>query len=404
MPNASRTRVPKRATAPLLVLFGCCLGVTAGAMAQAAPIPTPPPAPVEVRPADTAASPTGAPNADAETTAAEAEFLRWKAQQAEKANAREAAEVERLQPLIAQTAQAGSADDIQLLVEQIQNSRTLSPEAQRHLTSPLYDRLVVLRSAASSTAVANGDLLTARMQLSDARAAFDRVVGASQGKSALTQAQAYYIEALCKGALAHAEQDMEVATSELALAHSTLSQLAETEGPAAQAAKNKVHETEQKLASMRVTLTIQQAQQAERERNLRLALYLYKDAERRGGSTDEAIDRIESEKRSPALEASASFVVPGLGQLVSGRPLPAALFFVGTVGLATTGALLTASASDKYDRYLDSPDGATADRRYAGVQGRWIGAEIAFTSALILHLWNIYDAYSDAQQFNRDHF
>ena len=336
---------------------------------------------------------------------AQAEFERWKAEQAEVEQARAQAEFERFSPLVAEQTQSVDPSTLSALVEQIRNSRVLNPETRSQLLAPLLEQQVVLLSAEAGTALAEQRIEDARKIILKASTAVSEIPGQAPSAAVLVQTQGRYIEAACELAEKAGERgDWPVADQLLDHARGMHHQLAISDGPVAKAAQQRLAEAERKRLSQTVMQTIARAERAEQAGNMRLSLFLYEDARRNGGDTSEALERVLAQRRSPWVEGGMSLLVPGLGQVVHGRPVPALLFFVGTVGLAATGMLLNQAAETRYDAYQRATTVESEEARYNAVMWRAASAYAVLGSAVFLHLWNVYDAYADAKQFNRDHF
>lgn len=395
---------------PLVLIFTVTVGAALFAFdntanAQALPGPIAPPGAAAAKAGSSPPTVTPDSQVEAATQAANAEFKRWKQEQAQLAEERLRLEKARLNPLVAAALGRSDIAVINRLIEQIRAASALNGTTKSGYLAQLQSRRVVLLSAGASNALSAQAMASARTQITEARNALDEAGPNPSSAAPLTQVQARYIAARSQRAVQAAEAGrLDEGDAELGMAKGMLSIIAMAEGPATHAAKEQIAIAEAALNRRHVGALIDRATAAEQNRNLRLALYLYGQAQRQGGATAEAINRIDGLRRTPLLEASASFLVPGLGQLTSGRPGTAVLFFASTIGLATAGTLLTLSADNKYEDYLNATNGNGADQRYSAVERRWLGARAAFAGALIMHLWNTYDAYADARQFNRDNF
>lgn len=99
----------------------------------------------------------------------------------------------------------------------------------------------------------------------------------------------------------------------------------------------------------------------------------------------EELQRMEAARlRRAALLPSASaalcsLVVPGLGQALQGRPLPAWLFLVGSWGIYAGTAIVAGAI-------------ASGPRAYSSAESMWIGFTIGMGVGFAIHLWGMIDA------------
>lgn len=369
---------------------------------HAQPAPAPPPGGSDGSEAET-------PNPDDPNrrAAGDAEYLRWRAEQDRLAADRQQEELKRLRPLVDQMRETADRNALELLIEQITHSPSLDQAARDELLGPLFDRQVLLLCTEALAALSNQELERGRHMVISASHIHKQRVGTppSHITGTLAQAQARYAGAAAAAAAAAAASGAtESASLLLERARAMLLIMVEPGGPAAAQAESEVANVEKQVAQKQAESTLAKAQAAEKERKLRLALFLYESAERQGADVGDATARIRSHKRSPGLEAGMSFVVPGLGQLTHGEPVKGGMFLVGTTAAAVGGILLNSAAESTYEEYKDATDPNDASDLHSTVRWQWRGAIGLLGVAAILHVWNIYDAYTDAKTFNRTHF
>lgn len=339
--------------------------------------------------------------------AAQAEYDQWRAEQENLARARRAAEVKRLRPLVQSMQQTKDRAALTALKDEISVSSLLDQSSRAQLLAPLLDREVLMLCAEALTALADGELETGRRLIIGASHAYgQRPQSPAHVTGAMAQVQARYIAAAADVAskAATAGGDLQRAEELMERAEGMVLLLVDPAGPAAKQAQGRLGQVKQQLAQKETGSLLDRARFAEQRRDLRLAHYLYRDAERRGADIGGALERLEDERRSPGGEALMSALIPGLGQMTHGRPITGALFLLSTAAAATGGVLLERSARDRYDNYLAATTPEQAGDLYPGVNVRWGAAVGAISVAAILYVWNVVDAYGDAKEFNRVHF
>ncbi|MDD9944496.1 MAG: hypothetical protein OXU20_25855 [Myxococcales bacterium] len=338
---------------------------------------------------------------------ADAEFNRWRKAQERLAQQQRTAEYRRLLPQVQSLAGSNDRPAIERLVSEITGSAILDPVSKRELNAPLRDRLVLLLCGEAVTALAAGQTTAGRMRIIAATNAYGMRGEGAPGNvvGAIAQAQAKYVDAAVglseKAALA-GKYDAAIAHADRA--RTMLALLVRSDSPEAELAKRRVAEVDRMLVAHEVGKTLSKAKRAEARNQLRLALFHYREAQRAGMDTQQAIDRLVSQKRSPGLEMALSGIVPGLSQLTHNRLLAGSAFLLATGASAVGGVLLNASAEERYDEYLGATDPERAVELYDGIWPREAGAYALIGTAVVLHIWNIIDAYSDATHHNRMHF
>lgn len=341
------------------------------------------------------------------TPQAQAEYEKFRSEQDMMARARRDAEVKRLQPLVASMQQSKDRAALAALKEQISTSTSLDTSSRQQLLAPLLDREVLLLCADALTALSDGELETGRRLIIGASHAYAQRPGPpTHVTGAIAQVQARYIAAAADTAnkAGTDQRDMVRAGELIERAEGMVLLLVDPAGPASKQAQARLGQVKQQLSLLETGSVLDRARFAEQNRDFRLALYLYRDAARRGADIGDSIARIDDERRSPGGEALMSALIPGLGQITHGRPVTGALFLVSTAAAVAGGVMLNKAAEDRYDRYQATDDPQRADNLYSGVNQRWGLSLGAFGVAAILYTWNILDARADAKEFNRVHF
>ncbi len=111
--------------------------------------------------------------------------------------------------------------------------------------------------------------------------------------------------------------------------------------------------------------------------------------------------RIEGRRKLPGLALTLS-VVPGLGQLYTGRGVASFLAFAGVGSLAASGVYLLHAADRGYAEYLAVTDPAAADTAYDRVMGRYAGAVTCLVVAGVFWIVNLIDAFKGVQEWNHE--
>jgi hypothetical protein len=148
------------------------------------------------------------------------------------------------------------------------------------------------------------------------------------------------------------------------------------------------------------------AKAAEKKGDIRIARLLYEKAARDGQSPEaqKNLERVEGMRQNPGLNFALSAVVPGLGQLNAGRPIPAAGFFFGTAIAIGGGLALAISAENRYDQYHAATDPDRAAELYDGINTRWDFGLVLFGTAAAIYIWNLIDVYANSVSYNRKMF
>jgi hypothetical protein len=113
--------------------------------------------------------------------------------------------------------------------------------------------------------------------------------------------------------------------------------------------------------------------------------------------------------KDPVISALLAVQYPGLGQVYCGRYWRAAGIFVGEVALITGGIVLRGEQKEKFTyAVIDSANGDTVyleGKRLVNTETtetkKNIGTAMLVT-ALGIHIWQIFDAYHQANVHNRD--
>lgn len=338
---------------------------------------------------------------------AEAEWAEWQAATERQRAEREAVVRERLQGLSDAALAGEDRAELEQLIQHIQAASPLDEAFRRQMLLPLRDRRIELLARDARVAIARRDVDASHALLETALSPIEGLSPPSASLVALlAQVQADHVGALAASAeqvAAGGAPDRARALLERARAVAPAAGADGGSGAATRAAA-RLESAQVAVERSATTSTLVEGREAEAQHDLGRALRLYRAAGARGADVQTAIARVEAQRRSPFVEAGMSFVVPGLGQLTHGRPLEGALFLGGTGIALVGGLLLNASAEDRYDRYQAATDPSAAAELYDGIQGRWRGALVLFGTATVLHLWNVYDAYADARQFNLTSF
>lgn len=335
-----------------------------------------------------------------------ARWREWKEEGTRLEAEREAAERERLEPLVAAASQSDDRSEVEQLMSHVRSTYPLDEKLRQKLLRPLRDRWLALLTRDANAALVRRDVDGAQGLLVTAQQALEEreTPAPPDAVRALSAAQASYVDAIASRSEEAAKAGDTQQARELLDRARAMAPPAAADAGAAERAGERIAAAERAMQAASLRATLARGREAEERRDLRGAVQLYTTAAEHGANVDAALARIEDQRRSPLAEAGMSLAVPGLGQLTHDRPLVGTLFLTGTGAALAGGLLLNASAEDRYDRYQAATDAETAASTYDGIQGRWRGAVFLFVTAAALHLWNVYDAYADAQSFNLANF
>ena len=326
-----------------------------------------------------------------------------------KVDAREAAELDRLRPLIEALVEGGALESVNEMLTTVRYSREIGPEAKRELQTRLEIRRVVLLGQRARAELARGEIEPARVTMQQAQSALqaldaDGAQGLQPARVALSSAQAGLFRRLAaRAAELMKHGDLVGAERTLGKAASILAATDFADPGQAKRSGMVLEDAEQKLAGLKQRRSLDRARAAERQGDLRLARLFYARAVEEGdeGEARQDLLRVEQMRREPWLDFSLSVVVPGLGQLNSGRVWPALGFFAGTGLTLTSGLLLAFAADDRYERYQAATDPGRAAELYDGINARWNAALVLLGVAASLYVWNVTDAYASSASWNK---
>lgn len=326
--------------------------------------------------------------------------------------AQELTEIKRLEPEVEEVAKNGNLDEIKDMVETILYSRYLGKLAKEKFLNALHERHIVLLSRKAHAEVEQEQFDRARATIQKAEVLYETL--SMSGKpippvvsASLSDCQFEYFSGMLSR-IDRAIQQNNLEKAEM-MSNKTLMMLRATHVPDTELAQRLEIESnalQDKLTAAQTSETIIRAKEAEDTGDLRIARLLYEKAYRTSKSKETKINltRIESYRRTPWLDLSLSIVVPGLGQLNSGRYLPAAGFFLGTALILSSGILLIVSAKAKYNRYMEAKPGENFEDLYEGIQTQSDIGWVLIGTASLLHIWNAVDAYTNSVRYNHENF